>query len=87
MIEGAIEKPTATLLWSTAPIVISVGLISSPTLPRTAPTAPTRTPVGEMTMPWAESTAPVTTFTLHDEALPSLEPVKNIHEQPKSKLT
>ena len=70
MIDGAIEKPTATWLWSTAPIVMSVGLMSSPTLPRTAPTAPTRIPVGEMTTPWAESTAPVTLATVHEQALP-----------------
>ena len=46
MIDGAIEKPSAILDRSTAPMVMSVGLMSSPTLPSTAPVAPNTNPCG-----------------------------------------
>lgn len=59
MSDGATENPKAALALSAAPIVISVGLMSSPTLPNTAPDGPIAIPVGEMTNPTADSTAPV----------------------------
>ena len=59
MSDGAIENPKAALALSAAPMVINVGLMSSPTLPKTAPDGPIDIPVGEMTNPTADSTAPV----------------------------
>jgi len=73
MSDGAIENPKAALALSAAPIVISVGLMSSPTLPNTAPDGPIAIPVGEMTSPTADSTAPVADTYRMWASYPSLE--------------
>ena len=73
MSDGAIENPRAAFALSAAPIAISVGLISSPTLPKTAPDGPIAIPVGEMTNPTADSTAPVADTCRMWAGFPSLD--------------